>query len=322
MSHTSELPHGLDTYGLDYHDLPAGEVRADQNIRVSDRYVETRDLLRATTQVNSYVAAVSLGVDPGTFFCGAQFAGLIQLRKRPGFGDVHVGFIHVPPDRATGSKAQAKPQLHDREVNLEMIAQVVAVALRGLTQPAAAIVITGFGPFSGVADNPTQAFVDCPDTLDQTIALAHPGSQLVSSRDLDGTSGFRVGVRDYHISEHSQVLRVFSVLLELAPTVADALAGRYYDPDVVADSFTAVTDICCMNNNGIPPVGIVSLGVDSSQATGTHPPRFKVETQTRGWHREGVLGRHATEDFQRDLTLATIFLAAREQKAPPLRYSP
>jgi len=315
------MPRTLESYGLDYTEQPTCETKADQSIRASDRYVDTHDPLRATTAVHSRVAAVQLGVDPGTFFCGAQLAQLIQLRRRPGFDHTRVGFIHVPPDHSTGEKARAKPQLHDRATNLAMVAQVLAIALRGFTRVGAALVLTGFGPFAGVADNPTEAFLGDPHSLDHTIALAHPGAQLDSARHLSTNLGVLVGIRDYHIPTqpgHSQELRLCTVLLQLAPTKADALAGHYFDPDVVADHFTHAMGICC---NALVPAAIVSLGVDSSQSTGTHSPRFKIETQTRGWQRGVPRGHGATKRFERNLELAQVFMSARSQRAPPLHYA-
>ncbi|MCB9701235.1 MAG: hypothetical protein H6711_05045 [Myxococcales bacterium] len=306
---TGELDD-LDAYGRDYSPATTGAV-ADLGIRSSDRYVDARDPLRARARSGPHEAAVRLGVDPGTFFCGALLAELIHLRRQPERAGLRVGFLHVPPDHASGALARVKAALHDRATNLEMIASVVAIALRGLTPPAGgAILVTAFGSFRGVADNPTDAFVRDPPSLDRAVALAHPGAALEATQEL--AHGLRA--RSYALAAPRR-LRLFTATLPLAASDDDALAGRYWPSEQVADDLHALVDAV-----GAPLDAILSLGVDSSQSTGPLPPTFKVETQTRGWHQGGRPGRHATSHFERDLELARIFLAARARREAPLDY--
>ncbi len=315
----------LQAYGLDYDPIFQAQALADQGIRASDRYVDTRDPLRALARADGHLARVQLGVDPGTFFCGAQLAELLRVRRRFTPAQLRVGFIHVPPDRRSGPQAQEKAALHARTTNLEMIAQVLAIALRGLT-PATdgALLIIGFGPFQGIADNPTDAFVRDAANLDRTISLAHPGGAPGTMTTLDTPPETPARLREYSLppagARPHRRLRLFSALLHLAPARRDALAGRYSDPERVAGSFDELVDACTAANDGAPPSAIISLGVDSSQAAGSRAPSFKVETQTRGWHRGEQRGRSATADFQRGLDLARVFMDARSEAAPPLDY--
>ncbi len=315
----------LRTYGLDYDPAAQPQALADQGIRASDRYVDDRDPLRARTIVDGRTAQVQLGVDPGTFFCGAQLAELLRLRRARTPPQIRVGFVHVPPDRETGPQAQAKAELHPRTTNLEMIAQVLAIALRGLTPTTAgALLLTGFGPFQGVADNPTHAFVRDAANLDRAISLAHPGAAPGTTTTLDTALRTPALLREYSLPRAGlrprRRLRLFSALLHLAPDDDDALAGRYFDPGTVAASFEELVDACAAANEGAGPNAIISLGVDSSQSAGPRPPSFKIETQTRGWHRGGSPGRSASAAFQRDLDLAEVFMDARREAAAPLRY--
>ncbi|MEZ4383498.1 MAG: hypothetical protein R3A79_19365 [Nannocystaceae bacterium] len=317
---------GLDAYGLDYDGGAGSDAAADLGIRESDRYVDAHDPLRASVAAGSKVAAVQLGVDPGTFFCGAQLAELLHLRGRPEFARLRVGFIHVPPDRSTGAQARSKHQLHGRAKNLEMIARVVAVALRGWTPATGgALVLTGFGAFRGVASNPTQAFIRSPKLLDRTLELAHPGARPTASRELARSAGLCVEARDYAVPQRnakgSRRLKLLTGLLELAPSQGDALAGGYFSAELVAQHFAQLVERCVAANGGAAPAAILSLGVDSSQSTGARGPRFKIETQTRGWHRSSERRATATEHYQRDVDLARVFMAARAMAAAPLLYT-
>lgn len=307
----TDEPHALDAYRRDY--VGGDPAAADHGIRASDAYVDARDPLRAYARAGPHAAAVRLGVDPGTFFCGAQLAELLRLRGRPDLAGVRVGFIHVPPDRATGPLAAAA--LHDRATNLEHAAAVVAIALRGCAPPGGALLLTGFGPFRGVADNPTAALVDGPRHLDRAVALAHPGASIERARDL-AVAGLAATERRYHLPGPARSLSLFAATLPLAATDRDALAGRYASPEVVAARFADLLAAVCSARGGAPPDAIVSLGVDSTQLAGLRPPTFKVETQTRGWHQGGGV----PNPFARDLTLARVFLAARRRREPPLDY--
>lgn len=303
----------LDAYGRDYVPQAAASV-ADHAIRSGDRYVGRRDLLRAIAVADSGAEAdVQLGVDPGTFYCADQLANLIALTGEPAFAGVLTGFIHVPPDRSTGAAAAAATHLLPRSDNLQQCARVVAAAARELSAGTSAltIVLTAFGPFAGVVDNPTAAFVADPANLDTAVRLVAPG--LVPASRLPLAAGAL-----HRYAGEGRELALATAVLPLAATPADALAGRYFDPETTADNFRrALAEIAAAR----PPRAIVSLGVDSGQVLRPARPAFRVETQTRGFH-GATRGRTASDAFQRHLELARLFLRARARGDGPLRFRP
>ncbi len=122
----------------------------DAGVRAADAHVAAHDPLRGQVVHRAWpdaVADVALGVDPGTYFCGGLALALA------GRADARAGFIHVPPDAAL-----PRPAL------LDLIGEVVAGVLRALAsnRPWQRALITGFGPFPGVTDNPTAAWVADP----------------------------------------------------------------------------------------------------------------------------------------------------------------
>ena len=137
---------------------PAGAF--DAGVRAADAHVAAHDPLRGRLvhpAWPAHPAAVALGVEPGTYFCGG-LAHLLATLDRPG---LRAGFIHVPPDAAV-----PRPAL------LDLIGLVVAGVLAALEaeRPAPTVLLTGFGPFPGVPDNPTAAFVADP----ARVAAARP----------------------------------------------------------------------------------------------------------------------------------------------------
>lgn len=299
-------PQELDAYGRDYDPDDAHAI-ADAAIRASDRYVLRRDLLHAAAVADTgEVADVRLGVDPGTFFCGHHLANLCDLADAASPRPL-VGFVHVPPDRATGPHAAGDPRLHPRPASLDQLARVVATALRHLPAPAGDwhILLTGFGPFEGVADNPTAAFVGDPRALARALALAFPGAAIVASRP----SSDLPGAHHTFALPDDRRLHLLAAVLPLAATDADALAGRYVDPERV-DHLTR-THWREAGPHG--PDAALGLGVDSSQIGGPLPPTFKIEVQTRGWRRAHTRARTTTDAYRRDPALALAFLRARER---------
>lgn len=306
----------INSYGVDYQ--PGADARArDLGIRDSDLYVAERDPLRAVVTAPGGEADVHLGVDPGTFFCGDQLANLLDLQKEAPFaGATRVGFIHVPPDRATGPGAATARALCDRATNLEHIARVLAVALRALAAGPgdAKVGVTGFGPFQGVPENPTAAFVGEPAHLGRAMSLAFPGARLEGSV---ASAGAPAGARHLFRLPGDRRVLLAAIVLPLAPSREDALAGRYVSTEVTGANFGRWAAGLV---TGQPPAGVVSFGVDSGQVFAGTRPCFKVETQTRGWHRGPERGRSATEGFRRDLALAQIFMDARRRGDPLLSY--
>lgn len=126
----------------------AAAAPQDAGVRGADAHVAAFDPLRgwvAHPAWPAHPADVALGVDPGTYFCG----GLAHALAARG-GRAATAFIHVPPDAAL-----PRPAL------LDLLGLVVAgcLAALGADRPPGPVLLTGFGPFPGVADNPTAAFV-------------------------------------------------------------------------------------------------------------------------------------------------------------------
>lgn len=98
--------------------------------RAFDAYVAAHDPLRGTVGG----ADVAFGVDPGTYFCG----GLTRWIAESGLPG---GFVHIPP----GDHHETTHALVSR--------------LLELLRPHGQVLVTGFGPFPGVAWNPSGAYV-------------------------------------------------------------------------------------------------------------------------------------------------------------------
>lgn len=302
----------LDAYGRDYRP-EGGPGVTDLGIRASDRYVGQRDLLRGRAAGSGAVADVQLGVDPGTFYCGDQLAALIALAREH---KLLAGFIHVPPDRSTSARAAAAVHLHARGPNLEQCARVVAVALRGMVEETcdATIVLTGFGPFLGVADNPTTAFVSEPAHLERALRLAFPDVRGEAVAAISDPHGAPLGLRrSFRRSDGEGRIRLVTAVLALAASPEEALAGRYFDTDTTAANFRRLIAATIAADEGAAPAGVISLGVDSGQIVRAARPAFRIETQTRGFHSGERRGRTATDGFQRTLELARIFMRARSR---------
>lgn len=184
----------LDAYGRDYCPEPGARV-ADGAIRSGDRHVGAHDPLRAVAIASCGAAAdVQLGVDPGRFYCADQFANLIEIGAELA---IPVGFIHVPPDRSTGAVAAGAGHLYARSAGAEQCARVLATALRGMFEETydGTVVVTGFGPFVGVADNPTAAFVGDDRGLEGMMRRALPEMRIEASEAVADARGAVLGVR-------------------------------------------------------------------------------------------------------------------------------
>src|SRR5690606_35242591 len=119
-------------------------------------------------------------------------------------------------------------------------ARVLATAIRGLPA-ASSILVTAFGPFAGVENNPTAAFVGERAWLERSVGLAFPGAQACGSETVAGAGSrhhFNVFQKNKDVSGRAFV--VMTAVLALAATEADALAGRYFGPEVTAANFRRV----------------------------------------------------------------------------------
>lgn len=119
----------------------------------------------------------------GAYYCAhvlwltTQWArGDKSLIEHDGHGDPLVGFLHVPADpETTGDGARPRRERHART------AHVLACAIRGVIDelhaldphhPERRVLLTGFGPFAAVVDNPTGDLVADDETMADVLSLA------------------------------------------------------------------------------------------------------------------------------------------------------
>lgn len=128
-------------------------------------------------------ATVEHGTDPGDFYCEHIFftaqreaARAASSVVKNAAGEKLVGFLHVPPDDWTGGGGAKYAQADRHRATRE----VVGAALRGYFQDAAAavrtdpvkVLLTGYGPFESVVDNPTGDFVSHTANIDAALKAA------------------------------------------------------------------------------------------------------------------------------------------------------
>lgn len=142
------------------------------------------------------------GRDAGDFYCEHAFFVAQGQAESEGstvakneHGERLVGFLHVPRDAWTGAMSQGS---HSQTERHERTRQIVGTAISGYLDAAAhaldtdepfRMLLTGFGPFSGTHDNPTQSFVVHPENLDAAMQLGF-GAQLLTP------FGYRSGESD------------------------------------------------------------------------------------------------------------------------------
>ncbi len=134
---------------------------------------------------------VNHGTDPGDYYCEHMFFSAQASSLRSGSsvasnreGEKLVGFLHLPRDGwsegAGGAYTQEQRHAGTREV--------IGAAVRGYYDAAAAqvhegpirMLMTGYGPFSSMTNNPTGDFVTHRENLDAAMRNAF-GDNLVSN---------------------------------------------------------------------------------------------------------------------------------------------
>lgn len=125
----------------------------------------------------------------GNYYCAHAFYVLARWCEREP-GALGAGFLHVPPDAETSGEGSAGPDRHER------LGTVVAAALRGLLEehsgPRLRVLLTGYGAFQGVLDNPTGAFVAAKEAVARTLERA-AGARAESETDGSGIVVWRAG---------------------------------------------------------------------------------------------------------------------------------
>src|SRR5262249_44131270 len=147
---------------------------------------------------------------------------------RDGHGDPLVTFIHHPGNLDD-------PRSPNRQAGAQ---EVVGATLRGYVDSAKGqvpgnepikVLVTGYGEFKGVKNNPTQNFVQHPENLDAAMARGF-GSQL--ARGADGTPQRQAlepvngqPVYRYQLNNQDGTTRNVDVALALLPVSDRAIDG-------------------------------------------------------------------------------------------------
>jgi hypothetical protein len=179
-------------------------------------------------------ATVEHGTDPGDYYCEHVFFNAqATAAKTPSVaknaeGEKLVGFLHCPPDAWTETKGGKYAQA-DRHAGTR---EVVGAALKGYFEDAAPsvktdpvkILLTGFGPFMSIEDNPTGDFVTHPENIDAALAQSF-GKDLLTPKGkpvklADGAQGLVYQVRDA-VTGKTRTLEVATDKLAVADATLD-----------------------------------------------------------------------------------------------------
>lgn len=236
--------------------------------------------------VDGATAAVVASDDPGTFYCAGLARELARYNAaRPA---TVTGFMHMPADQATGPVAAANPALLTRRENHALAARVLGRFVAAIAGDAGeqVVMLTGFGAFEHVADNPTRAFVETlageanAASLDAVVRQAF--GRTFEREPMAARDG-RVTAYRYRLDGHAVVLA--TGVFALAETEELAVAGRH--TATMADLRARLADLLAdvaHATGGRTPDAIIGLGVDSKQAAnGPKDHRFKLETRSLGF---------------------------------------
>jgi len=137
-------------------------------------------------------AKVEHGTDPGDFYCEHLFFSAQTEAAKPGSsvqknarGEALVGFLHVPHDAHLSGDASDTYTEAARHAGTR---KVVGAALRGYFEDALPnvksgpikILLTGYGPFDWIKNNPTGDFTTHVENIDAAMKEAF-GKRLLSS---------------------------------------------------------------------------------------------------------------------------------------------
>ncbi len=141
---------------------------------------------------------VVVGDDPGGYYCEHVFYTALKAAAtcpgivRDRWNDPLVGFLHIPGSRdrwlradspAHGSPVDSASRHRGtrRVVGLAIAGYVAEIALSAPEDEPVRLLITGFGPFAAVVDNPTGHFVLGRDNLDAAMGVAF-GRRLLTTK--------------------------------------------------------------------------------------------------------------------------------------------
>lgn len=176
----------------------------------------------------------------GGFYCAHTNWILNQLGMRPDTsilrnaqGESLAGFLHIPVDKWT--EKQANPKDYTQAERHQGTREVVGLALAGYAQEAAAkvpanepirMMVSGFGAFDSLVNNPTGDFIAHPENLDASMKLAF-GKDLLTAQGTkvsDGPEGtvYKYQVRDPKTGQPRDVL----IDAKALPVSDDAMSAR------------------------------------------------------------------------------------------------
>lgn len=195
-------------------------------------------------------ARVEHGTDPGNFYCEHAFFTLQRFAAEVGIkknaqGEPLCGFLHVPFDAECGAAANATFDLAKRYAGHR---RVVGAALLGYFEAAkpnahdpVKILITGYGPFQSITNNPSGGFVSHRENIDAAMkhafgtALIGPKGKLLVDR-VGGSPNDTLALR-YRVNDGGRVRHVVIVAERLQ--VADVALDNG-DPGSLVGALKAV----------------------------------------------------------------------------------
>jgi len=263
---------------------------------------------------------VTAGREAGDFYCEHAFFISNEFANQPGSsvsrdgnGQPLATFIHHPglldqpnsPDRQAGAR------------------EVVGATLRGYVDSARGqvpgnepikVLLSGYGEFAGVKNNPTQDFVTHPENLDAAMSQGFPGN-LVRNADgtpqrqrLDDVNG--QPVFRYAIRNEDGTNRNVDVMSALLPVNDNAINGGAQSLQRLEQDFQPNAII----NMGVNPGGRtwqMETRADDGGMRRTGNMQFTDGSSSRqgAWEYENASGANAVkagqEAIQRDRTAAT-----------------
>jgi len=117
-----------------------------------------------------------------SFFCVQQTARGLSSMAQSDAGLALVGFLHIPDDRERSASAPR------HETTLKHVTRAVRAwaSMAGTSSTNHPFLLTGFGAFGDVNDNPSGAFVEDPDVL-SALRVETPGPLTTLRLTVDDT---------------------------------------------------------------------------------------------------------------------------------------
>lgn len=234
--------------------LPGRDAPVDLFDRSSgtpvERSVATPHAEIPTTLLDAHGAKVEHGTDPGNFYCEHAFFTLQRFATEVGIkknaqGEPLCGFLHVPWDADCGAPPTATIDPAKRYATHR---KVVGAAIHGWFEAAKAnahdpikILITGYGPFQSITNNPAAGFVSHRENLDAAMKAAF-GTALIGRKGkllpdrLGGSPADTMALR-YRVNDGGRVREIVLVAERLK--VADVALDNG-DPGSLVGALKAV----------------------------------------------------------------------------------